>query len=91
MGEDFFVKIKSFLKQYSREKVHINAQNREGESVLHLVMKQGNAEVVSQLIRSGCDLELMDNAGNTPLHDLVEKAAEVEDVQKYVAVKIENN
>ena len=56
--------------------------------MLHLVMKQGNAEVVAQLIRSGCDLELKDKAGNTPLHDLIEKAAEVEDVHKYVAVNI---
>ncbi len=72
----------------SDEKIHqiMNFQNGEGESVLHIAMKRGNAEVVRFLIKHGCHLEIRDYTGNTPLHDLVEKASQMNATEPYIEV-----
>ena len=55
---------------------------RGEERVLHIVCKHANADtagehgsIVQYLIRKGAKLEVKDNTGNTPLHDLVDQAA----------------
>ena len=68
------------------KKIDLNAQNWEGETVLHIVIKQGNPDVVSELIREGSDLKVQDLTGNTPLHDLVECAAETKYIMPFIQV-----
>ncbi len=68
------------------ESVDMNAENEEGETVLHIAMKKGNAEVVKYLIKHGCNLVAKDKTGNTPLHDLVEKANQMTNLEPYVQV-----
>ncbi len=57
------------------EAIDLKATDNDGETVLHVAMRQGDAEVVAHLIKSGCDLDAPSNNGNTPLHCLVEQAA----------------
>ncbi len=64
----------------------MNEQNGEGETVLHIAMKKGNAEVVRFLIKHGCQLQMRDFTGNTPLHDLVEKASQMNATEPYIEV-----
>ena len=53
----------------------INLKNFDGETCLHLAMQSLNSEMVKFLISLGADLALRDKTENTPLHDLVAKAA----------------
>jgi Ankyrin repeats (3 copies) len=46
-----------------------NPANMFGESLLHLVCRIGNSRVLKLLIDCGCELQVCDDYGRTPLHD----------------------
>ncbi len=69
-----FATLKTIVETF-RDKIKLQAKDKHGFSVLHIAIRQGDAEAVAHLIRSGCDLAARDNEGNTPLHCLVEQAA----------------
>lgn len=46
-----------------------NPCNRYGESLLHLVCRLGNSELLNVMIDAGADLQVSDDYGRTPLHD----------------------
>ena len=64
----------------------INEKDRDGETALHIVCKLANVETVQFLIKKGSDLEAQDYSYNTPLHDLVDKTATDDDIDKYIEV-----
>lgn len=44
-------------------------QNSEGETLLHLACRDGHLDIVHTLIEVyGCNLNIVDKSGNTPLH-----------------------
>jgi len=45
--------------------------NADGESMLHLCSRRGDAPRVELLVTSGADLMLQNSTGNTPLHVVV--------------------
>ncbi len=51
----------------------INQRTEDGETLLHLVAKQGKAEYIEELVNCGVDLAIQDDTGNTFLHDLAEQ------------------
>ena len=65
----------------------LNLRNDEGETVLHLATKFTSLEIVEYLIKHGANLAAQDNTGNTPLHDLIDKAAsDVAHMDDYISV-----
>ena len=50
------------------EDIHLNSRNKKLMQPLHLAAKNGFFQIVQLLIRSGADLNSIDNYGNTPLH-----------------------
>ena len=65
----------------------LNLRNEEGETVLHLATKHTHLEIVQYLIKHGADLAAQDHTGNTPLHDLIDKAASDEaHIDDYISV-----
>jgi len=53
----------------------IDEMNDDGESILHLCARRGDAQRVELLVTSGADLALLNSNGNTPLHVVVEESA----------------
>ncbi len=51
----------------------IDLQNGEGETLLHICAKAGNAGMVEPLIAAGADLVKKNEQGNTILHELAEQ------------------
>ena len=47
--------------------VDVNVQNSLGQSVLHLAVLHGNAEIVESLLQCGAQRHLLDNSGLTPI------------------------
>ena len=64
----------------------LNAEDADGETVLHLACKLADVKIIQYLIKKGSDLEAQDQTDNTPLHDLVDKAATDEAIDKYIDV-----
>ena len=65
----------------------LNDNDKDGETVLHIACKMADVEMIQYLLKKGADLEAQDKTGNTPLHDLVDKAATAESaVEKYIEV-----
>ena len=48
--------------------IQINAKNRYSITPLHLASVRGDLEIAQLLVRSGADLNAVDEDGNTPLH-----------------------
>lgn len=46
-----------------------NPCNQFGESLLHMVCRRGDAELLQVFVDAGCSLQVTDNRGRTPLHD----------------------
>ena len=59
----------SHLKLFlSQENVYVDKVNYDGETLLHLAVGTGRILNVALLIYWGCDLNICDANGNTPLH-----------------------
>ena len=56
---------------------NIDESNADGDSMLHLCARRGDAQRVELLVAAGADLALQNSAGNTPLHVVVEESARV--------------
>ncbi|OWF49865.1 serine/threonine-protein phosphatase 6 regulatory ankyrin repeat subunit B-like [Mizuhopecten yessoensis] len=50
----------------------INQTNREGQTILHITATQGNGDKISFLLQRGCDADMKDNMGRTPLFCLLD-------------------
>lgn len=46
-----------------------NPANIHGEGLLNMVCRLGYADVLKVMIDSGCDVQVSDDYGRTPLHD----------------------
>jgi hypothetical protein len=46
-----------------------NPCNIYGESLVHLLCRRGEAELLSVLVQNGCTFQVSDDYGRTPLHD----------------------
>ena len=65
----------------------LDLQNEDGETVLHTATKNANKEAVAFLIKLGADLAAQDKTGNTPLHDLLDRAAGDEaNIDEYINI-----
>lgn len=47
-----------------------NACNTHGESLVHLVCRLGHFEMLQDMIDHGCKVQVSDDQGKTPLHDI---------------------
>ena len=48
----------------------LNVQNKDGETVLHLISQFSDLDTIRLLVDKGADLKIQDNCGNTCLHVL---------------------
>jgi ankyrin repeat protein len=46
-----------------------NPSNLHGEGLINLVCRIGAADVLQVMIEAGCDVQVSDDYGRTPLHD----------------------
>ena len=46
-----------------------NPANAHGEGLIHLACRIGAIDVLTMMIDSGCDVQVSDDYGRTPLHD----------------------
>lgn len=53
--------------------VSLHTMNNLDQNPLHLACQKGYTLIITYLIENGCDQELIDTYGNTPIHYLVEK------------------
>lgn len=57
------------LRKYLASGLSPNPCNAFGESIVHMVCRLGNAELLQVMIDYGCELRVADDYGRTPLHD----------------------
>lgn len=57
-----------------------NPCNRFGESLLHMVCRRGDMELLDVMIEAGTSLQISDDYGRTPLHDAFWAASPAYDV-----------
>ncbi len=67
--------LKTMMEVFTKE-MNINQLTEDGETLLHLLAKQGEHEHIENLVEYGIDLSIKDDTGNTFLHDLVEQAGD---------------
>ena len=53
--------------------LNINQPMSNKETALHIAAKQGNTDVLTELIKCGGDLSMQDDDGHTPLHDCLQQ------------------
>ena len=46
-----------------------NASNIHGESIVHSVCRRSDLQMLNVLLQAGCDIQVSDDSGRTPLHD----------------------
>ncbi|XP_014237566.1 ankyrin-2-like [Trichogramma pretiosum] len=56
--------------RYEHGPLQINAQNKEGDTPLHLAVWAGDCNVIDWLLKNGANLNLANKEGFTPLHIL---------------------
>ena len=79
--------VRTFDGESKELRPFLNEKDKDDETVLHIVFKHTEEiSVIQTLIQKGADLSAKDKDGNTPLHDLVEKAATDENIDKYIKV-----
>jgi len=61
------ISILYFLELYNNDIKYLNEKNLVGSTPLHLACYKGNYEIVNALIDLGCDLNIKDNEGRTPI------------------------
>ncbi|XP_014224271.1 ankyrin-1-like [Trichogramma pretiosum] len=62
----YFLEINDEIQQT----VHVNAQDKEGNTPLHLALRIGRKEVIEYLLGRGADPNLANDKGFTPLHTI---------------------
>lgn len=66
-------KLSIIRKLVDNKNVSIHTMNNLDQNPLHLACQKGYSLIISYMIENGCDQELIDTYGNTPVHYLVEK------------------
>lgn len=66
-------KLSIIRKLVDNKNVSIHTMNNLDQNPLHLACQKGYSLIISYMIENGCDQELIDTYGNTPIHYLVEK------------------
>ena len=61
------ISILYFFEIYNNKIQYLNKKNLVGSTPLHLACYKGNYEIVNTLIDLGCDLNIKDNEGRTPI------------------------
>ncbi|NXJ55664.1 IKBA inhibitor, partial [Spizaetus tyrannus] len=56
------------IRQAAGDRAFLNFQNNLSQTPLHLAVITDQPEIAEHLLKAGCDLELRDFRGNTPLH-----------------------
>ncbi|KFW08730.1 NF-kappa-B inhibitor alpha, partial [Eurypyga helias] len=56
------------IRQTAGDRAFLNFQNNLSQSPLHLSVITDQPEIAEHLLKAGCDLEIRDFRGNTPLH-----------------------
>jgi ankyrin repeat protein len=57
------------LKKLFAAGLSTNPANVHGEGLINLVCRLGNNEILKVMIDAGCDVQVSDDYGRTPLHD----------------------
>lgn len=57
------------LDEILRSGVSPNPCNTYGESLVHMVCRRGDQKLLQIMIQNGCDIQVADDYGRTPLHD----------------------
>lgn len=78
------------LKNENTLKLDINASNAEGNTALHLAVKGGGLSIVDLLLAQQANRTLLNQAGNTPLHELLQ-ASYTSNFQAILASLLEGN
>nr|XP_056706907.1 NF-kappa-B inhibitor alpha [Euleptes europaea] len=63
------------VRQTGCDKVFLNFQNKLGQTPLHLAMITDQPEIAETLLKAGCNPEIRDFRGNTPLHITCEQGS----------------
>jgi len=66
-------KLSIIRKLVDNKNVSLHTMNNLDQNPLHLACQKGYSLIISYMIENGCDQELIDTYGNTPIHYLVEK------------------
>ncbi|NWZ29522.1 IKBA inhibitor, partial [Asarcornis scutulata] len=56
------------IRQTSGDRAFLNFQNNLSQTPLHLAVITDQPEIAEHLLKAGCDLDIRDFRGNTPLH-----------------------
>ncbi|XP_039561336.1 NF-kappa-B inhibitor alpha [Passer montanus] len=56
------------IQQAAGDRAFLNFQNNLSQTPLHLAVITDQPEIAEHLLKAGCDLEIRDFRGNTPLH-----------------------
>lgn len=62
-----YLKVCETLLDYG-ECTAIDSKNNQGRTALHIACMKGHLQIAQLLVRSGADLDAVDDDGNTPLH-----------------------
>lgn len=57
------------LDEILKSGVSPNPCNSYGESLVHMVCRRGDQKLLQIMIQNGCDIQVADDYGRTPLHD----------------------
>jgi Ankyrin repeats (3 copies) len=57
------------LEEIMRSGISPNPCNSYGESLVHMVCRRGDQKLLQIMIQNGCDIQVADDYGRTPLHD----------------------
>ncbi|XP_071971607.1 NF-kappa-B inhibitor alpha [Engystomops pustulosus] len=63
------------IKRSYRDSFYLNRQNNLHQTPLHLAIITEQSEIAAMLLEAGCDPEVRDYRGNTPLHIACEKGS----------------
>lgn len=67
------IKILPTAKQHQQQQrqglLDLNSRNKRRQTALHIAINKGFTRVISLLVELGCNLNVQDSEGDTPLHD----------------------
>ncbi len=61
------------IKELTTKNVSINAMDKFNKNPLHYAASENYINIIEELIKLNCDINLIDNDGNSPIHIIVEK------------------
>ena len=61
---------KTLIRNLLKAGLSPNPCNKFGESIIHMICRCGNEELLKIFLEYGCNLQVCDDFGRTPLHDV---------------------